>query len=95
MDVRERMKGSAEWPRWVRSYVSSYLAIWSQPVVHELHLLATPTLFMVGTRDRTAPGRAFAAPEDARSWGGSQNEPNSSRPGWPTRAWRYSKALDT
>jgi hypothetical protein len=35
VDIRERMKGSAEWPRWVRSFVSSYYAIWSQPVVQD------------------------------------------------------------
>ena len=64
VDIRECMKGSAEWPRWVRSFVSSYYAIWSQPVVHELPLVDKSVLFMVGTRDRTAPGRAFAKPED-------------------------------
>jgi pimeloyl-ACP methyl ester carboxylesterase len=35
VDIRERMKGSAEWPRWVRSFVSSYYAMWGQPVVHD------------------------------------------------------------
>ena len=64
VDIRERMKGSAEWPRWVRSFVSSYYAIWGQPVVHELPLIEKPVLFLVGTRDRTAPGRPFAKPED-------------------------------
>jgi pimeloyl-ACP methyl ester carboxylesterase len=63
-DIRERMKGSAEWPRWVRSFVSSYYAMWGQPVVHELPLVDKPVLFLVGTRDRTAPGRPFAKPED-------------------------------
>jgi pimeloyl-ACP methyl ester carboxylesterase len=64
VDIRERMKGSAEWPRWVRSFVSSYYAMWGQPVVHELPLVDKPVLFLVGTRDRTAPGRPFAKPED-------------------------------
>jgi pimeloyl-ACP methyl ester carboxylesterase len=64
VDIRERMKGSADYPRWVEAYVASYYAIWGQPVVHELPLIATPTLFLVGTRDRTAPGRAYAKPED-------------------------------
>lgn len=64
VDVRERMKGSAEWPRWVRSFVASYYAMWSQPVVHELPLIDKPVLLMAGTRDRTAPGRPFARPED-------------------------------
>lgn len=64
VDIRERMKGSAEWPRWVRSFVSSYYAMWGQPVVHELPAVEKPILLMVGTRDRTAPGRPFAKPED-------------------------------
>jgi pimeloyl-ACP methyl ester carboxylesterase len=64
VDLRERLKGSAEWPRWVRSFVASYYAMWGQPVVHELPLVDKPVLFMVGTRDRTAPGRAYARPED-------------------------------
>ena len=69
VDVRERMKGSAEWPRWVRSFVSSYYAMWGQPVVHELPLVDKPVLFLVGTRDRTAPGRPFARPEDRERMG--------------------------
>jgi pimeloyl-ACP methyl ester carboxylesterase len=64
VDIRERLKSSAEWPRWVRSFVASYYAMWGQPVVHELPLVDKPVLFMIGTRDRTAPGRAYAKPED-------------------------------
>src|SRR3954452_9055212 len=30
VDIRERLKGSAEWPRWVRSFVASYYAMWGQ-----------------------------------------------------------------
>ena len=69
VDIRERMKGSADYPRWVEAYVASYYAIWGQPVAHELPLVATPTLFLVGTRDRTAPGRAYAKPEDRERMG--------------------------
>jgi pimeloyl-ACP methyl ester carboxylesterase len=47
----------------VRSYVSSYYAMWGQPVVHEFPLIKQPTLIMVGSRDRTATGRNFAPPE--------------------------------
>lgn len=63
VDIRERTKGSAEWPRWVASYVSSFYAMWGQPVVHELPLVDKPVLMLVGTRDRTAPGKGFAPPE--------------------------------
>lgn len=69
VDIRERMKGSAEWPRWVRSFVSSYYAMWGQPVVHELPLVDRPVLLMAGTRDRTAPGKPFARPEDRERMG--------------------------
>ena len=63
VDARARMMGSAEYPRWVRSYVSSYYAMWGQPVVHEMHLVRQPTLIVVGSRDRTATGRAYAPAE--------------------------------
>jgi pimeloyl-ACP methyl ester carboxylesterase len=69
VDIRERQKGSAEWPRWVRSFVSSYYAMWGQPVVHELPLVDKPVLLMAGTRDRTAPGKPFAKPEDRERMG--------------------------
>lgn len=63
IEVRARMMNSAEYPRWVRSYVSSFYAMWGQPVVHEFPLVRQPTLIMVGSRDRTATGRAFAPPD--------------------------------
>jgi pimeloyl-ACP methyl ester carboxylesterase len=63
VDIRERMKGSAEWPRWVAAYIASFYAMWGQPVVHELPLVDKQVLMMVGTRDHTAPGKAFAPPE--------------------------------
>lgn len=63
VDIRERMKGSAEWPRWVAAYVASFYAMWGQPVVHELPLVDKQVLMIVGTRDRTAPGKGFAPPE--------------------------------
>lgn len=63
IEVRARMMRSAEYPRWVRSYVASYYAMWGQPVVHEFPLIRQPTLIMVGSRDRTATGRNFAPPE--------------------------------
>ncbi len=62
IELRERMRGSAEYPRWVGSYVNSFYAMWGQPVVHEFHLITQPTLIMVGDRDRTATGRGLVAP---------------------------------
>jgi pimeloyl-ACP methyl ester carboxylesterase len=63
VEVRARMMNSAEYPRWVRSYVASYYAMWGQPVVHEFPLVKQPTLIVVGAKDRTATGRGFAPPE--------------------------------
>ena len=43
--------------------MNSYAAIWGQPVVHEIPLVAAPTLFVMGGLDRNAPGKPFAPPE--------------------------------
>jgi pimeloyl-ACP methyl ester carboxylesterase len=69
VELRERLKGSAEFPRWVESDVASEEAIWSQPVVYELPLITRPVLFIVGARDRTAPGKPLASPEDQARMG--------------------------
>lgn len=66
VSIRERVKESGEYPRWLRSFVNSYQAIWSQPVVHEIPLVQAPTLFVMGSNDRNAPGRPFA-PEPLRA----------------------------
>ncbi|KQO45517.1 MULTISPECIES: alpha/beta fold hydrolase [unclassified Methylobacterium] len=64
--IRERVKGSGEYPRWLQSFVNSYQIIWGQPVVHEIPLIAAPTLFIMGANDRNAPGKPFA-PENLRA----------------------------
>jgi pimeloyl-ACP methyl ester carboxylesterase len=64
--ARTRIKGSAEYPRWLRSFVNSALMVWREPVVHEIPLLGQKVLFVIGENDRLAPGRDFAhleAPE--------------------------------
>lgn len=61
--IRERVKGSGEYPRWLRAFVNSYQMIWGQPVVHEIPMVEAPTLFVMGGKDRNAPGKAFAPPE--------------------------------
>ncbi|WP_336487675.1 alpha/beta fold hydrolase [Methylobacterium nigriterrae] len=63
VEIRERVKGSAEYPRWLQSFVNSYQAIWSQPVVHEIPLVKAPTLFVMGANDHNAPGKPYAPPE--------------------------------
>lgn len=65
VSVRERVKGSGEYRRWLQSFVNSYQAIWGQPVVHEIPLLTIPTLFIMGGNDHNAPGKPYA-PEELR-----------------------------
>jgi pimeloyl-ACP methyl ester carboxylesterase len=43
--------------------------ILSQPVVHDLARVGVPTRLIIGTRDRTALGRPFAAPEVQKTMG--------------------------
>ena len=69
VELRERVKGSGEYPRWLRSFVNSYQAIWGQPVVHEIPLVSAPTLFVMGGNDRNAPGKGYAPPELAAGMG--------------------------
>lgn len=69
VELRERLKGSAEFPRWVESDVATEEAIWSQSFVPELPLITRPVLFIVGKRDRTAPGKPLADPGDQARMG--------------------------
>ncbi len=61
--IRERIKGSGEYPRWLLSFANSYQMIYREPVVHEIPLVEQPTLFIMGGNDHNAPGRPFAPPE--------------------------------
>ena len=63
IEARMRIKGSAEYPRWLRAFVNSYQMIYSQPVVYEIPLVQQPVLFIMGANDRNAPGRAYAPME--------------------------------
>jgi pimeloyl-ACP methyl ester carboxylesterase len=63
--ARTRIKGSAEYPRWLRTFVNSAQLIWREPVVHEIPLLTQNVLFVMGENDHLAPGRDFA-PEPLR-----------------------------
>lgn len=61
--VHVRMRRSAQFPQyaWVRALITQM--IYEQPVVHELCLLRTPTLLVIGQRDRTALGKDRVRPE--------------------------------
>lgn len=65
IDARFNIKGSPEYPRWLRAFVSSAQMIYREPVVHEIPLIALPTLFVMGADDHNAPGKPNA-PEALR-----------------------------
>jgi pimeloyl-ACP methyl ester carboxylesterase len=65
IDARFNIKGSAEYPRWLRAFVSSAQMIYREPVVHEIPLISLPTLFIMGADDHNAPGKPNA-PEALR-----------------------------
>jgi pimeloyl-ACP methyl ester carboxylesterase len=48
VQLREEIKDSGEYPRWLKSFVRSYQMIYSQPVAHEVPLTDRPTLFIMG-----------------------------------------------
>jgi pimeloyl-ACP methyl ester carboxylesterase len=73
IDARFNIKGSAEYRRWLRAFVSSAQMIYREPVVHEIPLITQPTLFVMGADDHNAPGKANA-PEALRSKMGQNAE---------------------
>jgi proline iminopeptidase len=73
IDSRFNIKGSADYPRWLRAFVASYQMIYREPVVHEIPLVPEPTLFIMGADDHNAPGR-LSAPEALRAKMGRNTE---------------------
>jgi len=73
IDARFNIKGSAEYPRWLRAFASSAQMIYREPVAHEIPLVAQPTLFIMGADDHNAPGKANA-PEALRAKMGQNAE---------------------
>jgi pimeloyl-ACP methyl ester carboxylesterase len=65
IDARFNIKGSSEYPRWLRAFVSSAQMIYREPVVHEIPLITAPVLFIMGADDHNAPGKPNA-PEALR-----------------------------
>jgi pimeloyl-ACP methyl ester carboxylesterase len=65
IDARFNIKGSSEYPRWLRAFVNSAQMIYREPVVHEIPSIALPTLFVMGEDDHNAPGKPNA-PETLR-----------------------------
>ncbi|MBA2351359.1 MAG: alpha/beta hydrolase, partial [Burkholderiales bacterium] len=52
-----------EYPRWAKSSALTYQMIYQQPVRHEFHLIAAPTLLVIGQEDRTTLGRGIVPVE--------------------------------
>jgi pimeloyl-ACP methyl ester carboxylesterase len=73
IDARFNIKGSSEYPRWLRAFVNSAQLIYREPVVHEIPLITQPTLFVMGADDHNAPGKPNA-PEALRSKMGQNAE---------------------
>ncbi|MGJ4886870.1 alpha/beta fold hydrolase [Bradyrhizobium sp. HKCCYLRH3099] len=73
IDARFNLKDSADYSRWLKSFVSSYQMIYREPVVHEIPLLTQQTLFIMGADDHNAPGRPNA-PEALRAKMGQNAE---------------------
>src|SRR5580704_17855948 len=65
IESRFNIKGAADYPRWLRAFVSSGQMIYCEPVVREIPLITQPTLFIMGADDHNAPGRPNA-PEALR-----------------------------
>lgn len=66
IDARFNIKGSSEYPRWLRAFVNSAQLIYREPVVHEIPLITQPVLFVMGADDHNAPGKPNA-PEAFRA----------------------------
>jgi len=73
IDARFNIKGSSEYPRWLRAFVNSAQLIYREPVVHEIPLISQPTLFIMGADDHNAPGKPNA-PEALRPMMGHNAE---------------------
>jgi pimeloyl-ACP methyl ester carboxylesterase len=68
-DVLVRVTLSPEYPQWARAAALTFQMIYQQPVRHEYHLIAPPTLVIVGAEDHVVPLGQYAKPEDAARLG--------------------------
>jgi pimeloyl-ACP methyl ester carboxylesterase len=68
-DVLVRVALSPEYAHWARAAALTFQMIYQQPVRHEYHLIAPPTLLIVGAEDHVVPLSQYAKPEDAARLG--------------------------
>ncbi len=68
-DVLVRVTLSPDYPRWARSAALTFQMIYQQPVRYEYHLIAPPTLLIVGAEDHVVPLGQYATPAEAARLG--------------------------
>jgi pimeloyl-ACP methyl ester carboxylesterase len=68
-DTLVRVTLSPDYPRWARASALTFQMIYQQPVRHEYHLIAPPTLLIVGAEDHVVPLGQYARPEVAARLG--------------------------
>ncbi len=68
-DVLVGVTRSPDYPRWARAAALTFQMIYQQPVRYEYHLVAPPTLLIVGAEDHVVPLGQYAKPEDAARLG--------------------------
>ena len=71
-DILVRVTLSPDYPRWARAAALTFQMIYQQPVRHEYHLIAPPTLLIVGAEDHVVPLGQYAKPADAARLGDFQ-----------------------
>lgn len=63
-DVLIRVTLSPDYPRWARAAALTFQMIYQQPVRYEYHLIAHPTLLVVGAEDHVVPLGNYAPPAE-------------------------------
>jgi pimeloyl-ACP methyl ester carboxylesterase len=68
-DVLVRVTVSPDYPLWARAAALTFQMIYQQPVCYEFHLIAPPTLLIVGAEDHVVPLYQYADPAEANRLG--------------------------
>jgi pimeloyl-ACP methyl ester carboxylesterase len=63
-DVLVRVTLGPDYPRWARAAALTFQMIYQQPVRYEYHLIAPPTLLIVGAEDHVVPLGQYAQPAE-------------------------------
>jgi pimeloyl-ACP methyl ester carboxylesterase len=69
VDMLGEFIASPEYPRMAWDQALTSEMIFTQPVIYEFPQIKAPTLFIIGQRDRTAPGRNLAPPDQREALG--------------------------